>query len=268
MSVDSYDKEKLGVSDLLFDDAGINQTSSVKVSDEGTRTVKHINAGDVPILAATRLLKYADQATPTSKNDIDVDAVLAEILANLTLIGLPSSTYFDINVSTGELTIKASSIGTSNIADLAVSTAKIAASAVTTAKINADAVDGTKIADDAVDSEHIAAGAIDNEHFAINTVGIDELNMDDAGGTFSHFIYAAGTDSPSAAAASFDIAVSGGGLVASDIVQVWFQTNANSRYVLTTAYKDANNIAVTTDLAVSLADVMFYQVLRATTAVT
>lgn len=61
--------------------------------------------------------------------------------------------------------IKADSVGTSAIQNLAVTKAKIAA----------DAIDGTKLADAAVDSEHIAAGAVDTAHIADDQVTNDKL---------------------------------------------------------------------------------------------
>ena len=80
-----------------------------------------------------------------------------------------------IEVSGDALRVKASGIGTNQLASNAVTTIKITDLNVTRAKIAADAIDGTKIADDAIDSEHITDGSIDNAHLA-GSIANDKLS--------------------------------------------------------------------------------------------
>jgi len=75
----------------------------------------------------------------------------------------------------GALTIAATSVENSMLADDAVDSDELVAGAVDRAHLAADIVDGTKIADDVINSEHYVAGSIDNEHLADDAVGADEL---------------------------------------------------------------------------------------------
>jgi len=273
MAITDVRKEKLGRQDLLLDEAGINQTSSVTVSNEGARTVNHINASDLYILAATRLLSYADQTTVTSKGHIEVNAVLAQLLAHAVLTGLPdTTTFFDIAGSGGSLTIKDAAISAAKLATDSVTTIKITDANVTASKLAADAVDGTKLADNAIDSEHYTDGSIDNEHYSDDSLGINELNLDNTGLTLSHFIVAAGK---TAAAVGGETSLvvsptlqSGLTLAASDIVFATFEVNgAAAVHIRSAVQSSGSQITITPSAALTAGDIISYQILRATVAV-
>ena len=75
--------------------------------------------------------------------------------------------------------IAALTVATGNIAATAVTSGKLADGAVGTAKIAADAVTSAKIADAQVDTEHLATDAVTAAKIADNSVDIARLNVTD-----------------------------------------------------------------------------------------
>jgi hypothetical protein len=268
MGIQSIQKGLVGANDINWDIDGVNSLFTKRTSSGNTRTDKLINAGDMPITAATRLKKYADQETPTTKGDIDVDAVLNQILDNLEKIGLPDTTnFFSIAGVGGALTIQAAKITATELASNSVTTVKINDGAVTNPKLGADAVDGSKLADDSVDSEHYVAGSIDNEHLAPDIVGIDELNLDNSGGTLGVFSHSGKRHTCVGGAATET--VSGlSGLVSGDLFIASFNVNTNARNILTVEFVNSTSVLITASGVIAANDIISVVALRPTIAIT
>ena len=107
--------------------------------------------------------------------------------------------------------IDALTIATGNIAATAVTSAKIADGAVGTAKIAADAVTSAKIADGQVDTEHLATDAVTAAKIADNSIDVARLNTAD--GSAGQFLKTNGSGTLSFAT-PVDDSVSGTNLTA------------------------------------------------------
>ena len=261
----TWKKAKIGVQDIFFDDAGVFATHPTPTSSGGERTVGKINASHIPVTSTVRAKKYANGTdTPSSLNDTDVDKVLEQILDDLEDIGQPDGTILE--VSSGTLQIASASITNAKMAVNSIDSDQYVDGSIDRVHLSADIIDGTKLADDSVDSEHYVAASIDNEHYADNSVGIDELNMDNSGGTFSHFVFASGQVTQSSQTTNTTIT----GAATSDIVIASIDTKdtgttTDIEYARVTS---TNNLQIKTQAVTSGNDaVINYVILRATTAV-
>lgn len=260
-------KAKAGVEDLHRDDAGTGATEAIPKSDGGTRTVRKINASHIPTTNTTRAKKSADNTTTTT---IDVDASLQELYDDVNSIGVPDGTI--IQNSSGTLQIAANSITNAKMAANSIDSDQYVDGSVDREHLVADIIDGTKLADNAVDSEHYVDGSIDNEHYADNSMGINELNMDNTGLTFSHFPIAGGkTAAASGGETSLTVSPSlqsGLTLASTDIVQATFEVNgAAAVHIRSAIYASGTTITITPSAALTAGDIISYVIYRGTTAV-
>ncbi len=260
-----FKKAKIGRQDILFDDTGTGSTTNVPTSKENvTRTVNNLNASDMPVTTALRDKKYADGTTPRAANDTNVNAVLTQILDDLEDLGQPDGTILE--VLSGILQIAAASITNAKMAANSIDSDQYVDGSIDREHLSADIIDGTKLADNAVNSEHYTDGSIDNAHYADNSIGINELNMDNSGGTFSHFTFAAGEVTQSSQTTNTTIP----GALTSDLVLASIKTKdssttTNIEYARITA---TNNLQVKTQAAtVGNNGVITYEIKRGVTAV-
>jgi len=227
-------KSRLGKQDLLWDTEGTNAAEAVTTSDNKRRAVTRLNAGHIPVTAATRLKKGADDVVVA---EINVDTLLQAILDELNQIGIPDGTTLEF--SSGTLQIKGLGVDTAQLAALAVEEAKIGAGAVSNGKlaptsgtaavsgsagvgtnvIEAASIDYTEIADNAIRNDQINADAVNNDSIADDAVSEEHL---DSGCRPAYIVKVAGT-----------LAWSGGGTTATvldgdvangDIVQATWDT--------------------------------------------
>lgn len=273
MAITTVNMAKRGVDDLHIDDTGTHQSVSRKTSRGGTVQIRKINASHLPATTTVRDKKFADKVTAKTKNRLDVDAILEQILDNLENIGLPDITnFFAIAPSGGSLTIKADAIthvelkaDASNDANRAVTTNHVRDIAITAAKLATDAVETAKIKDVNVTTAKLADVSVTNAKIALDSVGTLELNMDNANHTFSHFVIAAGIHQ-CAASATQDVSPTletGITLVSTDIFMATMgDQGAGTVYVQKLIHLSTTQFRVTLSAAAAANDDLHYIVLR------
>jgi len=267
--ITSVFKTLIGKKDINFDLDGTGGQFNKRNSVNGDLVSDFlINASHIPITSTTRAKKYADQTTPTSKTDLNVDSVLEQILDNLENIGLPDTTnFFTINSTTGVLTIAAGKITATEIADDTITTVKLKDASVTTDKVANGAISTVgQISNEVVNSQHYADSSIENAHLKDDIVGINELNLDNAGGTLSAFVVSAVKHTCTGGAATETI-TGLSGLVSGDMFLGTWNTNAGLEDILSIDYASATTATLTVTGTVVASDVITVVALRPTVAI-
>ena len=226
MAITTIIKRLLGVEDVNWDQDGSDSRFPVETSTGGTRSVKRVNASDIPSTTAAREKKRIGGIATTGSKD--VDGHLQEIYDDLNKIGVPDGTT--LKLVEGELkvgTITASEIGvdavdTAEIKANAVKTDELNDGAVTTVKLDQtdgeQAVTSATIRDKAVGTDKLDDLAVDEEKIGDSQVTPGKMGMDGSSGTFSHYIALAGEFSVGSSVNGTDIIEDVPGLLSSDIV--------------------------------------------------
>ena len=218
----SYEKFPLGTEDMLLDVNGNGQVESVPTSGGGNRNVHRIGARDIYASTTLRDKKYADGTTAAAANDITVDKVLQQVLDDLEDLGQPDDVT--LQNASGVLRIKALGVDSGHIQTGAIDIGHMSAEAVNsdqyvdrsidTVHLALNAVSSNELADDAVVEDKILDGAVAEAKLANNSVTPTKTDFDGSGGTFSHYIFAAGEE-PFSGGTTHTITVTG--MASSDI---------------------------------------------------
>jgi hypothetical protein len=270
-------KRLIGTEDVAFDEDGTDTRMAVPTSTGSTRSVKRVNAKDIPLSAATREQKTAEDAKFTAT---DVDAAIAELGAELEQIGIPDG--LRIEELAGTLQIKADSIRENEMADNSIDSDQyvngsidnehlavgaIAGSGTGTNVVLAKSIDTPDIADGAIEALQILDGTISAEKLATDSVKGVSLDMDTSGTGFSHFIFLAGTHNYGGGGGTSAISVAG--IADTDTVLLTYQTRANniagSGYELKVVADNSSGTAIITFLTDPGVSIINFLVLRAVT---
>jgi len=262
----AFEKALLGVEDILRDFEGVSRTSNVRTSTGGARNITGINASHIPVTTTVRNALYADGTSAAAAGDIDVDAILHQILNDLDDLGQPDGTTLE------------NSSGTLQIKDLGVSTAKIADDAVTGPKIPDDTIDSPHYIDGSIDSEHlnstngseavtqgvIRAGAVGTTELADNAANIDKMDMDGSGTAPAAFIVSAVRASLGGGASSETVGGFTGLTAGMMFLATWNINNATVKDIRSVEYNSPTQVTLTTSANIVASDVVTIIALKVT----
>jgi len=272
-------KSALGANSIVTDLAGTNATFPVEKSDGEFRNDRALNATHIPITTTARSKTLITGATSAS---VDVNASIVELYDGVVL-ALPKAggtMTGDLNMGSQDITAvnQLSMLGGGSGVDMnntPISEVSLLSMQAGGSGVDMNSTKVTDLADGTASGDALNAGQIDGVHITLNGsnqltvpdngIGIEELNMDGGGATFSHFIISAQRYVLTGGTVTEDC--SGfSGLATGMLVTATFNLNTSSRRIITADVKNAMEVTVVFDVAPAANDIITIVVYKATQA--